>query len=200
MSAMFTEEDREKIMCQLIKIGYEIFESSTLKKTSVSEIAKRCGIAKGSFYNFFPSKHAYALALIQKFSKEKWKEFIELLGEREKMPLTQFMPWYRSLFTKENNIYYNLKVEDVLWLRDNMEDNSLFDPETDKQMMKKMMDRISGIKADIDYGVIVNFYKMPYALYQNRGTFCEEAIQKNIDLIVQTMYQYMKGEICNEIF
>ena len=195
MSVMFTAEDRERIMCQLIKIGYEIFESSTLKKTSVSEIAKRCGIAKGSFYNFFPSKHAYALALIQKASQEKRKEFINLLGERDKIPLVEFMPWYRSIFTKENNIYYHLKVEDVLWLRDNMQDDSFFNPETDKQAMKKLLDKIDGIKADVDYGVIVNFYKMPYALYQNRDTFCEDAIQKNIDLIVHTMYQYMKGEI-----
>lgn len=195
MSVMFSKEDREKIMYQLIKIGYEIFESSTLKKTSVSEIAKRCGIAKGSFYNFFPSKHAYALTLIQKARQEKITEFINLLGEREKIPLAEFMPWYRSLFTNKNNIYYHLKVEDFLWLRDNMEDNSLFNPETDKQAIKKLLDKIDDIKVGIDYGVIVNFYKMPYALYQNRDTFCEDAIQKNIDLIVHTMYQYMKGEI-----
>lgn len=195
MSAMFTDEDKEKILSRLMEIGYEIFKSSTLKKTSVSEIAKRCGIAKGSFYSFFPSKHAYAISLIQETIKDKTNEFYDLLGTREKVPLVEFIPWYRSLFTIENNIYYNLKIEDVLWLRDHMEDESLFNPETDKQMMKKLLGRVDDIKGTIDYGVVVNFYKLSYSLYQNRGTFCEEAIQKNIDLIVHTMYEYLKGEI-----
>lgn len=137
MSAMFTEDEKEKIMCQLIKIGYEIFEHATLKKTSVSDIATRCGIAKGSFYNFFPSKHAYAIALIDEMMQEKRKALIDLLGERETIPLKGFIPWLRSLFKKENNLYYQLKVEDVIWLCDNMEDHSLFNAEADKQTAKK---------------------------------------------------------------
>lgn len=195
MTAMFTEEEREQIRSQLIKIGYEIFKSATLKKTSVSEIAMRCGIAKGSFYNFFPSKHAYAIALMQELSTEKMKEFYVMSGERGKITLEEFMLWYRGFFIEDANPYFCLKIEDVLWIRDNMQDDSFFNPEAGVQTVKYFVSMIDGVKADIDYGVLANFGKMIYAMALNRDTFCKEAMQKNIDLVLHTMYQYMKGDV-----
>lgn len=54
----FTEEESRKIREQLILLGNERFSTLGLKKTSIEELAEEAGIAKGSFYRFFPSKEA----------------------------------------------------------------------------------------------------------------------------------------------
>lgn len=55
-----------------------------------------------------------------------------------------------------------------------------------------MIPKIKGVRKDIDYGVVVNFIKSIYALYQNKDTVFEGSLQTNVDLIFDTIYRYMK--------
>ena len=52
----FKGAEKENISKRLIAEGTRLFEHYGLKKTSIEEIVKAAGIAKGSFYKFFPSK------------------------------------------------------------------------------------------------------------------------------------------------
>lgn len=62
----FTEAERETIRERLIAAGRGLFSRYGLKKTTVEEIARRAGVAKGTFYLFFPSKEAlYAEVLLR---------------------------------------------------------------------------------------------------------------------------------------
>lgn len=56
MPKHFTEEERNTIEAELIKVGTEYFEKYGILKTSISEIAKSVNISDGSFYSFFKSK------------------------------------------------------------------------------------------------------------------------------------------------
>jgi NADH:ubiquinone oxidoreductase subunit E len=49
----FTEKERNRIRNQLIERGRECFSKFGIKKTSIEELTKAAGIAKGSFYSFF---------------------------------------------------------------------------------------------------------------------------------------------------
>ncbi|MEA0553345.1 TetR/AcrR family transcriptional regulator [Lysinibacillus irui] len=52
----FTENEKEQIRQDLFVKGREIFIKYGLAKTSIDEIIRECGIAKGTFYKFFSSK------------------------------------------------------------------------------------------------------------------------------------------------
>ena len=60
------------------------------------------------------------------------------------------------------------------------------------EKVKFMLPRLKGVREDIDPGVVVNFIKSIYALYQNRDTLFEDSLQTNVDLIFDTLYRYMK--------
>ena len=59
---------------------------------------------------------------------------------------------------------------------------------------EKVMPYINGIRKDIDPGIVINFIKSIYAIYQNRETFFEESLQGNVDLIFDTIYRYMERD------
>ncbi|WP_328529931.1 TetR/AcrR family transcriptional regulator [Nocardioides sp. NBC_00368] len=55
-----TSDARER----LVAAGTELFSERAYSSVGVAEIAARAGVQKGSFYYFFPSKEALALAVI----------------------------------------------------------------------------------------------------------------------------------------
>ena len=65
MPKAFTEHEKELIGQQLLEQGYKLFSAYGLKKTNVEEIARAAGISKGAFYNFYESKEALFMDVIE---------------------------------------------------------------------------------------------------------------------------------------
>ncbi|MFA6504678.1 MAG: TetR/AcrR family transcriptional regulator [Treponemataceae bacterium] len=69
MPKAFNETERERLRGKLIDAGKKLMNQRGLKGMSVDEIAQAVGIAKGSFYSFFPSKEEFAMCVL-----ESWEE------------------------------------------------------------------------------------------------------------------------------
>ncbi len=54
---------------EIVETAMVIFEEKGIQKTSMSEIAKRAGVAKGLLYYYFTSKDALVSEVINQFSK-----------------------------------------------------------------------------------------------------------------------------------
>lgn len=64
----------------IIEKGIELFRDRGYGNTGIQDILKSCGIPKGSFYNFFDSKEAFALESISHYSKSSL-EYLRTLDE-----------------------------------------------------------------------------------------------------------------------
>lgn len=65
MPKAFTEHEKELISKRLLEQGYKLFSAYGLKKTNIEELAKATGISKGAFYNFYESKEALFMDVIE---------------------------------------------------------------------------------------------------------------------------------------
>lgn len=74
----FSDEEREEIREQLLKVGLEQFSTYGPKKTTISDLTDPLGIANSTFYLFFDSKEE----LIEEITHEQRKEFMSQV-ERE---------------------------------------------------------------------------------------------------------------------
>ena len=63
MPKAYSEPGKERIRRTLLQKGREYFIRYGIKKTSVEELTRAAGIAKGSFYKFFDSKEALFMAV-----------------------------------------------------------------------------------------------------------------------------------------
>lgn len=70
MSPSFTSDKRERISNLLISSGASLFGRFGMKKTTIEQIAAASGIAKGSFYAFYPSKEHLYIAVL-KFTRSR---------------------------------------------------------------------------------------------------------------------------------
>lgn len=75
MPPIVTEEYKEKRKSMIVKSALECFAQKGFVTTTVDEIGAHCGISKGSIYNYFESKEAIYLELLNN-ATEKDKENI----------------------------------------------------------------------------------------------------------------------------
>lgn len=77
----FTEQEKKNIHLRLLQSGREAFGLYGIKKTSVEDLAKKAGISKGAFYQFFPSKEDLYFAIIRHYETEMQEGMYKLLTE-----------------------------------------------------------------------------------------------------------------------
>ncbi len=65
MPRAFSEREKGLIAERLLEQGYRQFSAHGLRKTNVEEIAQAAGISKGAFYNFYESKEALFMTVVE---------------------------------------------------------------------------------------------------------------------------------------
>ena len=192
MAIAFTQEQKDEIQGKLIEAGFELSTSIGFKKMTVATVAKSAGVAVGSFYLFFDSKENFVLALIKEAEKEAELRMATVFEKDGTMPLKKFLSVFRENFRPETNFLLKISLDDWVWLKSHLTDTTYFNTSSDRQKIEYLLPRIKGVREDIDPGVVVNFIKSIYALYQNRETLFEESLETNVDLIFDSIYRYMK--------
>ena len=192
MAIAFTQEQKDEIQGKLIEAGFELSTSIGFKKMTVATVAKSAGVAVGSFYIFFDSKENFVLALIKEAEKEAELRMTTVFEKDGTIPLKKFLSVFRENFRPETNFLLKISLDDWVWLKSHLTDTTYFNTSSDRQKIEYLLPRIKGVREDIDPGVVVNFIKSIYALYQNRETLFEDSLETNVDLIFDSIYRYMK--------
>jgi AcrR family transcriptional regulator len=79
----FTQTERERIRDRLFEEGERLFAARGVRRTTVDEIARAAGIAKGSFYRFARSKEEFFFDLLEHAEAEIRREIEEALARTD---------------------------------------------------------------------------------------------------------------------
>lgn len=83
----------------LIGEGLKAFLVNGFEGIGIQPILQRAGVTKGSFYNFFPSKEAYALEVIEAYSL-RYETFRMRSFAKDVSPLTRLWAYFEDLETE----------------------------------------------------------------------------------------------------
>ncbi|TCL55258.1 TetR family transcriptional regulator [Kineothrix alysoides] len=194
MPPIFSEEEKEQIRRRLLEKASEQMLEKGIKNTKISELAKMVGIGKGTFYHFFSSKEMLVMEVMSQWRREKLDAFQQLLSKKGTMTIDELFEWYQSaFFNPQENLIYKMTAEDEEWLKKTVPSELMYNQERDEQVIHILLDHTTGIKENLDYGVIANFPKiMAYAL-ENKDMMNEKALKENFRLIMKALYEYVKA-------
>ena len=69
------DENKHQKMDALFQSAYDLFLNQGIEKTSISDIAKKAGVAKGTFYLYFADKYEIRDRLIARTEHTKlWRQ------------------------------------------------------------------------------------------------------------------------------
>lgn len=112
MPKIFSEQEREIIRMKLLNAGIEELENKSYRNIAVDSLAAKVGIAKGTFYNFFPSKEAYFYAVMQ-FVKDKNRNELKELVFGEKVQKDEIVACLYHRYTKIKTVYDYFSPEEM---------------------------------------------------------------------------------------
>lgn len=196
MPSVFSQKDKKRIRTQLISKGREMMLERGITKTNIDELAEYAGIAKGTFYNFFSSKQDFVLEIIYSYQNEKLEQLKQLVADKkEKLSFDEALEWYKTMYLPQENPLFQISKKDMEWIMSKIPPERLFRPEVDIQTGKLILSMIEGVREDIDIRVLANFPKMVALAVENKATMYQEVLETNLQMIVDCMYRYVKGEI-----
>jgi len=196
MPKTFTPSKKDIIKLNLIKKGREFFIKYGLKKTSIDDLVRAVGIAKGSFYKFFESKESLFLA-IHEASEAKLRT--ELLSKVEKIknPKERLRIFLKSsfaileqdplmhavfcggepegfsgfIYSKEYEYHYR---ENIAFMKD---------------LIKRWQEE--RIIRQVDAEVAGNLIASAFFIYLQKETLGKETYAKVIDMLVECLVNYL---------
>lgn len=103
----FTPKEQEVLRRKLLDEAYRLFSTQGYAKTSVEEIARAVGIAKGSFYHFFASKEHLVWELNKLGDEEARAKVESLLARLDEDPEEAIKDALRAVFAYYADPIYN---------------------------------------------------------------------------------------------
>lgn len=194
MPVSFTEEQQEEIREQLFHEGIRLSRKFGVQHMTISKLTAACGIAKGSFYNFYKSKEEFILALSQWADKKTEEMLSRKLAGRSRMSTREFLEFFREYLYSEYDLMNRLTVDDFLWLKTHMADADLFNPVDQLGLVTMWLSLLSDVREDIDCGTVVNLMKSIYAMREHRDTLIEESLDNSIEMVIRMLEIYISGK------
>jgi len=198
MPKAFTQSQKDQVKLNLLKKGRELFIKYGLKKTSVDDLVKAAGIAKGSFYNFFESKEALFLA-VHEASEEKLRTDLMRKLEETKEPGEKLRVFLKSSFI--------ILEEDPLMLavfgRGELKSFSGFLSSKQYEehyrenivFMKDLIQRWQeeGIIQQVDAEVAGHLIASAFFIYLQKETLSTEMYARVTDMLIECLVSYLSG-------
>jgi len=198
MAKAFTKSNKERIRKVLLQKGRDYFIRYGLKKTSVEELAKASGIAKGSFYKFFDSKEALFLAIHEESEHQMRKDIMQKLESTvepsDKLRIllkSSFLfleedPLLRAVFSKKEleNLSGFLTTEDF---KEHYHQNIIFI----EKLIRHWQDE--GIIRRLDAEVISNLMASTFYIFLQKDNLGNEIYTKVIDMLVECLVNYISA-------
>ena len=85
-------QNRDKLLAE----GMRLLREGGYQATGVQEITAACGVPKGSFYNYFPSKTAFGVEVLEAYAEEGGRALDEALADDGRPPLARLRGLYEG--------------------------------------------------------------------------------------------------------
>lgn len=195
MPAIFNEESRNDIRNKMLTNGFYSIKYKGYKKTSIEEIAKQSGIAKGTFYNFFQSKENFVVEIIKNRNNEILKNIEDYCRNRIIDTRSSVFEFITFIFSEENeNLYSYLTFHEIRQIINKCP--AFIAPDESAQMMVKyILSFIPNKNAQCDWKVIINYARMMSVIrnFDDTVSFYKEVMDRNISAIMGLMIDEIMG-------
>ena len=191
---VFQEEERKEVRKKMLEAGIPLLKEYGMTHMSVSKIADAAGIGKSTFYNFFTSKEAYVLELIQYRRRELPRLMDEILAGREKMTKEEAKHLIKSILFSEQSVYQYMTLEDENHLLKAFPELKHANLEREVTIMQYYFQRIEGVKKELNYAVISNLMKSIVLIWQGKEILHESGREQTMDAMFELLFSYVFEE------
>lgn len=168
MPKIVTEETKEDIRLEILKIAYKLIRKYGLTHTSIEKITKECNIGKGTFYLYFHSKEELIVALMKKQGHDSMLQFQNILNGREKMNREEGKEYIKYVINRDDSIYRFLPIEYLKRIESQFPEQwDSIQPGHRTETIGILLSHIEGVKQDVDVSIVADLMKVCSVAFHN---------------------------------
>lgn len=189
--ARISTEQRKHIHETLLTQSKELFIQYGFSKTSIDDIVNACGIAKGSFYSYYPSKEELFYAVLRREEEIKNKIITEVMSES--LPPKELLIRFFDISFKaieENaflqNLYQRGEYEKIVKKlpKKLIDDHAKEDLESSLGFVKFLQEK--GVAED-DPEVLIGLFRLMMLLPLHREEIGERVFGKTVKKMIECL-------------
>ena len=192
MPKIFDEETREDIRGQMLDNGFSLIKRFGLKKTTIEDVTRASGVAKGTFYNFFKTKEEFVYQIIIYKRRLIKARYAEMVSDNDNVVDRALM---RDMLYKIINGDYNLVTylnrDDMAMLTARWPKEYLMNAENDEKMLLWILERTPMKRPDCDWRVFANIYKIVAMGIAERDQLHQDYIESTVTQFVDKLVDYV---------
>lgn len=193
MPAIFSDRDRDDISSRMIEAGWEAVGERGIGRLRVEDVTRAVGVAKGTFYSFFPSKEAFVAAMVASSRQDAMDALEAMRGKGGGLGPEDMRCWLDAMWHSERNIFRRIGMDDYEWIVGRDPGFDRFDPDTDRRVMGEVLGHFAGVRDGCDWRVVANLQKGLALMLLNRSGLHEGAIDATIDAMIDAMIAEVFG-------
>ncbi|GAA0076010.1 TetR/AcrR family transcriptional regulator [Clostridium sp. CTA-5] len=191
MPLIFDEETKKHLRKQMLENGFQLIKLYGLKRTTVEDITKKSGVAKGTFYNFFKNKEDFVYEIII-FKRDKAKEeFQNLLDESKQLNRTQFKKYLEILVFGDYNLFVYLNDAEIAMLKARWPQEYLINEKNDENTSLWILKHINNISENCNWKVFSNYIKSIAIIQANKEQLHKDAYKETLEHFINNILDYV---------
>ena len=193
MPKIFTEMNRATLRCQLLDNGFEMLKSGGLSSVNIDKLTENAYIAKGTFYNIFPSKSEYMYQMMiheRNRAKNKLESFLNDSGKLSSDSLRNYLLW---LAGENPNVFAYITDAEKKRLLLAWKDNYNEDEDNDRKTMQKLISLLNKPVNNPDWQLACNYMKLIAVSLATKKVFIESNFDKLISSLVDNIIRILCG-------
>lgn len=195
MPAIFTEAERTELAHTMVEAGWRLLVADGLKGLRVERVAEAAGIAKGTFYHFFPSKGAFLCAMVR---ENRGRAVDELARRRdaEGAPLGReaVRAWLLDLWGAPRNIFRILTPEEYGRVAASFPEGEAFDAAGDAPLARWLVDEVAAVRPGARWQVVSNLMRACAFTLLNRDLLIADSIEDTVEVLVEALLDELFGQ------
>ena len=193
MPRIFDESGRERVQEQLLEAGFDLIKQYGLRKTSISDIAQKAGIATGTFYNFYKSKEEFVYQIVL-YKRNVVKGYFETLIKSGNANRKGFRDYLRVIYHSDNNIFDYLNESEMAILNARWPKEYWKNKENDENTSEWMLSNLDGVSSECNWRVFANLTKSISLIRYGRVRLYPEEYEESLDIYIDAIVDYVFGK------
>lgn len=175
-------------------IGLEQLEQKGYKEVKVEEIAKATGIAKGTFYHFFPSKEQFFYEIIIRIRDYNRTEIYNLFAEGKQPSYQELLDYFTKRYIVNKTVYHYFSMEELNVIFRKLTDKADLTKTESNDFAAEVFSQLKKGKNDYQIEVVVNMMNVMASFSANRKLIANDYYDETIQLMAKALTDYIFGK------
>ena len=192
MPAIFNERTKWALRAHLLEIGWEHLLRKGFRALRIEDITQEAGIAKGTFYHFFPSKDDFVCELVAENRRALAAGLDELRSGGE-LDAERVRGWMREVWHSERLLFRCIGVEDYRRIRRALPADAQLGPEVGSGLVGGILGDAASRDAASDPALAMTLQRIIAMALMSRDDFDPDALERAVDVLIDVTVDVLFG-------